>query len=110
MTTPAQGGPALIWSPFPDAARAEAVAAQMLDEALVACANVMGPMRSLFLWQGERGEAEEAGVLFKTDAELLERAVARLEQLHPYETPAIVGWRCDAAAPATAAWLRSLVR
>lgn len=110
MTFDEEGGPALIWSPFPDAASAEAVATQMLDEGLVACANVVGSMRSLFLWQGERAEAEETGVLFKTDSALLERAIARLAKLHPYETPAILGWRCDAAAPATAAWLRGLVR
>jgi periplasmic divalent cation tolerance protein len=29
----------------------------------------------------------------KTDATMLERAIARLEALHPYETPAILGWR-----------------
>lgn len=99
---------ALMWSPFADEASAAAAAAQLLDEGLVACANILPPMRSLYLWQGERGEASEVGVLFKTDARLLDRATARLAEIHPYETPAVLGWRADSAAEATSAWLATL--
>jgi periplasmic divalent cation tolerance protein len=101
---------ALIWCPFADEASAAAAAGRLLDEGLVACANILPPMRSLHVWRGERGETREVGVLFKTDASLLERATARLAEIHPYDTPAVLGWRADAAAPATRDWLRSLVR
>jgi periplasmic divalent cation tolerance protein len=100
--------PALIWCPFPDTESAAAAARTLLDEGLIACANMTGEMLSLFDWNGERGEASETGALLKTNAALLERAVARLAELHPYEAPAILGWRCDAAAPGTAAWLGAL--
>lgn len=103
-------GPALIWCPFPDAATAAAVTKTLLDERLVACANILPTMISLFDWNGERGEAAEAGVMFKTDAALLDRAITRIGEEHPYDEPAIVGWRCDAASPATAAWLGALTR
>jgi periplasmic divalent cation tolerance protein len=103
-------GPALIWCPFPDAATASATAKTLLDERLVACANILPAMISLFDWNGERGEAGEAGVLFKTDAALLERAIGRLGEEHPYDEPAILAWRCDAASPGTAAWLGALTR
>lgn len=101
---------ALIWCPFADEASAEAAANRLLDEALVACANILPPMRSLHVWRGERRETREVGVLFKTDAALLERAIARLAEIHPYETPAVLGWRADAAAAATSDWLHSLVQ
>jgi periplasmic divalent cation tolerance protein len=97
---------ALIWCPFPDRAHAEAVAGQLLDEKLVACANLIDSVASLFVWNDERGSATECGALFKTDAAILERTVARLEELHPYDAPAIMGWRVDAPARATADWLR----
>lgn len=96
---------ALVWSPFGDSESAEAVAGQLLDEGLVACANILPGVRSLYRWKGERGEGAEVAVLFKTRADLLDAAVARLEALHPYESPAISGWRCDAAGMATLAWL-----
>jgi periplasmic divalent cation tolerance protein len=99
---------ALIWTTFADEPSAAEVAAAMLDEKLVACANLHPGIRSLFLWQGERGEARECGVLFKTHAALLHRACARLAEIHPYDTPAISGWRADATAAATAGWLGEL--
>lgn len=99
---------ALVWCPFPDEESAAAAATRLLDEELVACANILGSMRSLYQWKGERGDDREVGVLFKTDAALLDRAVTRIAELHPYDTPAVLGWRCDAAAPATAAWLAAL--
>ncbi len=102
-------GPALIWCPFADELSAATLANQLLSEGLIACANIMPAMRSLFIWDGERGEGIETGVLFKTDAALLDQACARMAQLHPYETPAIIGWRADSAPDATRAWLGSLI-
>lgn len=96
---------ALIWCPFPDRDSARAAARTLLDEKLIACANLLGPIESIFDWQGERGSAEEIGALFKTNEDLLDRAITRLEVLHPYDTPAILGWRCDSAADGTRAWL-----
>jgi len=100
---------ALIWCPFADLASAEAAARQLLDERLVACANILPPMRSLYVWNGERGEAAEVGVLFKTDASALDRATARLAEIHPYDAPAVLGWRTDSASAPTAQWLRASV-
>lgn len=96
---------ALIWCPFRDAESAEAVASALLDERLIACANLLPAVRSLYRWNGERGEGAEIGVLMKTRADLLDAAVARLESLHPYDAPAISGWCCDAAGAATLDWL-----
>ena len=101
---------ALIWCPFPDEDSAAAAATQLLDERLIACANILGTVRALYEWNGERGDAREVGVLFKTDASLLDAAATRIAELHPYDTPAVLGWRCDAAAPATAEWLGALAR
>lgn len=99
---------ALIWCPFPDAPVAEAAATVLLDEGLIACANIAPGMVSLFAWNGVRERSLEAGVLLKTRAGLLDRAIARLAELHPYDEPAILGWRCDAAAPGTLAWLGAI--
>lgn len=101
---------AVIWCPFADEASAEAAVNQMLDERLIACGNILPPMRSLYLWQGQREEARECAVLLKTDKSLLDRAVERLAELHPYDTPAVLGWHADAAPPVTANWLGELAR
>lgn len=101
---------ALVWSTCPDLDCAKSIAKTMLDEKLIACANIHSSIYSVFDWNGERTESDEVGVLMKTDTRLLEAAVERLAALHPYGEPAILGWRCDAAAPATLAWLGALTR
>ena len=101
---------ALIWCPFADEDSAALAARQLLDEGLIACANILPPMRSIYTWRGERNEAVEVGVLFKTDAAVLTRATARLAEIHPYETPAVLGWKADSAPRSTAEWLWAAVR
>ena len=100
---------ALIYTVFATREDARDVAGKLLDEHLIACANVIGKVEGLFDWDGERGEGNEIAVLLKTHAERLDDAVSRLESLHPYDTPAILGWRADASGSATSAWLAGLV-
>ena len=82
----------------------------MLQERLIACANLLDAVHSRFIWNGECGQADECAALFKTDASLLDTAVRRIAQLHPYDTPAVMGWRCDAAAPDTRQWIETATR
>ena len=104
------GAPTLIWCPFPDEGEAARSSDILLSEGLIACANLIPAMRSLYVWEGERGEANECGALFKTNELLLAAAIQRLEELHPYDAPAIVGWRAEGAGEATKAWLGGLGR
>ena len=101
-------GGALIWSPFASAADAERVATQLVDEELVACANIVPHLTSIFRYDGKVQQAAEAGALFKTHPRLLERATRRLAELHPYETPAVCGWLADSTPAQTRDWLAAL--
>lgn len=100
-----RSGAALIWCPFGDAQSAQDVAAILVEEGLVACANIVPAITSVFRWQGKVTQESEAGVLFKTTDKLLQAAVERLAELHPYETPAVSGWHVDHAPPAVLDWL-----
>ena len=102
-------GAALIWCPFPDADSARAAADALLDDALIACANIMGAIESRFVWDGARATGSEVGVLFKTTAARMEDVIERLGELHPYDTPAILGWLVDETHPATLGWLTGSV-
>lgn len=109
MSAGGAGEAALIWCPFPDEAAASAAAGVLLGERLIACANLLPGVQSLFAWQGGRDEGAECGVLLKTTALLLDDAMRRIAELHPYDTPAIAGWTVRADA-GTLAWLRAGTR
>jgi periplasmic divalent cation tolerance protein len=96
---------ALIWCPFGDEASAHAAAVTLVVEGLVACANVLPGVTSIYRWQGGVMQGRETAVLFKTTAVLLQAASERLAQLHPYDVPAIVGWQADRAPQVTLDWL-----
>ncbi|MBV7265554.1 divalent-cation tolerance protein CutA [Erythrobacter ani] len=98
-------GAALVWCPFPDRETARSAAGTLLDESLIACANIIGEIEAIFDWQETRSSGTEIAVLFKTTGERLEDLVSRLGELHPYDTPAITGWSCEQAHPATLDWL-----
>ncbi|MDN3646860.1 divalent-cation tolerance protein CutA [Pontixanthobacter aestiaquae] len=100
---------ALIWTVFRDEGQARPVVAILLHEKLVACANLSVEIQSIFLWRDNIDEQHECGVLLKTHQSLLKDAIERLESLHPYETPAILGWQCSEVGVATDAWLSELV-
>jgi len=96
---------ALVWCPFPDREEAHKAAALLLSEKRIACANIVQGIESIYEWEGQVASSNEVAVLLKTTASQLDELTARLGECHPYDTPAIVGWRCDAAHPATLQWL-----
>ena len=50
----------------------------LVTEGLVACANVLPGMQSIYRWQGAVEEAEETVLIAKTRKDLAEAAVARV--------------------------------
>jgi periplasmic divalent cation tolerance protein len=77
----------------------------LVTEQLAACANVIDGMTSIYSWQGALEESREAVLLLKTRTELLERAMSRVRQLHPYECPAILAWGLTAIAADYERWV-----
>ncbi|MEM1052139.1 MAG: divalent-cation tolerance protein CutA [Pseudomonadota bacterium] len=96
---------ALIWCPCPDPDIARELAETLLSEKLTACANIIPQITSVFEWNGKANTEAEAVLVLKTRGGLLDQATLRLGECHPYDTPAIVGWVCDTAHPATLGWL-----
>lgn len=94
-----------VYATFPDAAEAERIARLLVEERLAACANILGPCRSIYRWEGRIEEADETAVLFKARAEDAQAVIARLAELHPYDVPAAVVWPIAEALPAYAQWV-----
>jgi periplasmic divalent cation tolerance protein len=77
----------------------------LVEERLAACANVVGPIRSIYRWQGAVEEADEHLVLLKargTDVPTLE---ARVRALHSYDVPEVLALPVTAGSAPYLAWL-----
>ena len=78
----------LITAPSEDVAARLAHA--LVGERLLACANIVPRVRSIYRWQGAVHDEAEALLLCKTARETLEALKARLPALHPYDTPELL--------------------
>ena len=77
----------------------------LVDERLIACANLLPGARSIYRWRGETADEREVVVLMKTRKQDWTALLSRLHELHPYETPECLAVRVAAGAPKYLAWL-----
>ncbi len=88
-----------------DAVEASRIGGAVVQERLAACANLLAGMRSIYRWQGQIAEDEEAVLLLKTREALLEPLIARVTALHSYDCPCVVAWPLHAGNPAFLHWI-----
>lgn len=98
----------LLYSPFPDADSAQKVARTLLSEKLIACANLLPGSLSLYVWAGNLTETDETVLIAKTIPASVADASARIEALHPHETPAILILEAT-ANPAYLSWVQQCI-
>jgi periplasmic divalent cation tolerance protein len=72
---------------LPDEAQAHSLGETLVRERLAACAQVLGPIRSTYRWQGSLEHAAEWRLELKAPAAHLAALERRLHELHPYEVP-----------------------
>lgn len=89
-----------------DAAR---VTRTLVEERLIACANLIPGARSIYSWKGEVEDQREVWVLMKSRKQDWAALQSRLHELHPYQTPECIALRIAAGAPAYMAWLEEVL-
>ena len=82
----------------------------LVEERLAACANVVGPIRSIYRWQGEVEDAAEHLLLLKARAADVPAVDRRVRALHSYDVPEVLALPVAAAGTAYLAWLADATR
>ncbi|HAQ37183.1 MAG TPA: divalent-cation tolerance protein CutA [Saprospiraceae bacterium] len=80
---------------FPDEAAARSLAGILLEQKLIACANII-PATGLFFWQGAMQDEKEWIGLFKTKPDLISKVREKISASHPYEVPCIISSNVNA--------------
>ena len=84
---------------------AENIAQKLLEEKLIACANIVGPVTSHFHWQGKIDRAEEFLVVMKPRVDLFDKISEMVSRLHSYEVPEIIALPIVAGSKPYLDWL-----
>lgn len=88
-----------------DEAEAEAIARTLVAERLVACANMLGAIRSFYWWEEAVQDDREVALVLKTRRANTERVIARVRDLHSYDCPCVVALDIEAGNPAFLEWI-----
>jgi periplasmic divalent cation tolerance protein len=66
---------------------AESLVTRLVEERLAACGNIVPGMTSIYWWDGAVQRDTEVLIVFKTEQAAAPRLMARVQDLHPYDTP-----------------------
>lgn len=83
----------------------ERIGRSLLAKRLIACIQVVGPMKSIYWWKGNLEEAEEWMGVMKTRDDLYDEVEREIRGLHPYEVPEIQAVRAERVFDAYGRWV-----
>src|SRR5947209_13876188 len=99
-----------VYAVFADGEEAERIGRPIVEEGLAACVNILGPIRSIYRWQGKIETADEVAAIFKTHQWVSDALIQRIAALHSYDVPCIVTWPIDKILRSYADWVEDTVR
>ena len=74
----------------PNKQEAMKIVRTLLEERLIACANIMDSVSSFFWWQGKIEEEKEVLVIMKSHEALFNKLSQKVTELHSYDVPEIL--------------------
>lgn len=93
-----------------DRVEAEKISQALINEKLIACANIVSPVVSCFLWQGKIDKAEECLIVMKSRKDLFEELAQRVKALHSYEVPEVLALPIVEGSGDYLAWIRGALK
>jgi len=89
---------------------AQKIARALVDRHLAACANIVGPVDSVFWWKGKMQEVAEYLLIIKTMEDALDNVRKVIRELHSYELPEFTVLSIEAGSREYLAWIEACVR
>lgn len=82
----------------------------LVEEGLVACANILPGLRSIFSWEGKVSDEREVLVILKTRKDLFKSLAARVKAIHAYSVPEIVALPIQEGSADYLRWIYEVTR
>jgi periplasmic divalent cation tolerance protein len=106
MTTSPAADVHVAFCTCPDTAVAEAIAGDLVQGKLAACATVLPGAVSIYSWQGRIERDSETLLMIKTVGARLSPLIARIRELHPYDVPEVIAHPITAGNFSYLDWVR----
>ncbi|MBM4187851.1 MAG: divalent-cation tolerance protein CutA [Gemmatimonadetes bacterium] len=90
-----------------DRERARVIANRLVEDRLAACVQVVGPIESVYRWEGRVETAAEWLCLIKTTTDRYDDLERAIRAIHPYHEPEILAFPVIRGSPGYLAWLEA---
>lgn len=80
----------VIYCTVPNKKEGREIAKRLIEKKLAACVNIIDKIDSIFSWDGELTEENEAMMFIKTKRELFDKVNALIQGLHSYNVPEVI--------------------
>ena len=97
--------PVIIYTTWPDHARATAAARHLVASKNASCINILHGMTSVYEWEGKTEEVQEIVMLIKTSSGHIPALESLIHEIHPYDTVAFLVLPVIYTAPKYQSWL-----
>jgi periplasmic divalent cation tolerance protein len=97
----------LVYITTASRAEAERICQALLQDRLVACVNIVGPISARFWWQGRIAKSREVLVLAKTRAALARAVIRKVKSVHSYAVPCVATLSISQGNPDFLKWIAS---
>lgn len=97
----------IVFSTFGSEEDAARVTRALVEERLIACANLIPGARSIYRWKEGVVDEREVVVIMKSRKQDWSALLSRLHEMHPYEMPECIAVRLAAGAPRYMEWLEA---
>lgn len=84
---------------------ARQIARRVVEKNLAACAQIIGPISSIFWWKNNINEEEEWLIIIKSRKDIYEDLEQAIRKVHKYEIPEILAMPVVAGAKSYLEWL-----
>ena len=95
----------IAFSTFSDRETAQKIARELVENAVVACANIVPSVESIYFWKDKVETSAEVFAIFKMTAARYSEFESRLRKLHPYDVPEIVRLNIAGGNPDYLRWV-----
>lgn len=96
-----------IYTTTKDKEEAKKIAADIIDQRLVACANIIDNMTSMYWWQGKVENEEETVLIMKSRRDLISKIIDRVKKMHSYTCPCIIALPIQEGNPDFLDWIKN---
>ncbi len=100
----------LVYSTFPSESEASDLAEKLIKQKLIACANIIPSMTSVYQWKGKMQTEKEAVFIGKTTKARYEEVQKFIQDHHSYECPCVLQIKIEDGSTPFFQWIEEQIK